>query len=145
MLRGLRKDLHHVAGAKSVSQRHDLAVDLGAGATVAHIGVHGVGKIERRGAVGKLFHLALGGEHENISGIKIEFHALQELAWIGKRLMRIEEAREPLHLALVGNVGAAFLVFPVRGDPALGDLVHLEGADLRFHPLAVRADHGRVQ
>ncbi len=46
---------------------------------------------------------------------------------------------------LVGVALAALLVEPVRGDPELGGLVHVEGADLDLEGLAARADHRGVQ
>ena len=45
----LRDDFDDVAGAQLGAQRHHAAVDLGAHAGVAHLGVDGVGKVDRRG------------------------------------------------------------------------------------------------
>ena len=41
---------------------------------VPDLGVNGVGEIDRGGAAGKAFHLALGGEHENFVLEKIQPH-----------------------------------------------------------------------
>src|SRR3546814_17560603 len=56
----------------------------------------------------------------------------------------VDDAVEPGH---VGDrrAGAVVLVLPVRGDALLGARVHLVGADLHLHRLALRTDHRRVQ
>src|SRR5207249_2705728 len=43
-------DLHRVAAAQAVAQGHHAAVDSGAGAVVADLGVHTVGKVDDRRA-----------------------------------------------------------------------------------------------
>src|SRR3546814_8651027 len=54
----------------------------------------------------------------------------------------VDDAVEPGH---VGDrrAGAVVLVLPVRGDALLGARVHLVGADLHLHRLALRTDHRR--
>ncbi len=52
--------LDDVAGPQLVGQRHDLAVDLGADAAVADVGVDLVGEVQRRGPRGQRLDLALG-------------------------------------------------------------------------------------
>ncbi len=54
----LRDDFDDVAGAQLGAQRHHAAVDLGADAGVADLGVNGVGEVDRR---------AVGGNHNDLS------------------------------------------------------------------------------
>ncbi|EQD48075.1 hypothetical protein B2A_08144, partial [mine drainage metagenome] len=56
-------DLHDFAVGQHVRQWHDAAVDLCAPAAVPERGVHAVGVVERRGAMGQVDHLALGCQH----------------------------------------------------------------------------------
>ena len=45
----LGDDLYDVPIAKMILERHDAAVDLGARATVAYLGVNQIGEIDRGG------------------------------------------------------------------------------------------------
>ena len=62
----LRENLHAVAQLQLVGQRDDGAVHLRAHAMVAHLGVDGVGEIDRRGARPQAHDLAFRGEHEHL-------------------------------------------------------------------------------
>jgi hypothetical protein len=61
LLRLGAQDLHLIAILDLGAQRHDAAVDLGADRLVAEIGVHGIGEVDRRRALGQLDQLALAG------------------------------------------------------------------------------------
>ena len=54
-----REDLDHVAVFELALQRDQPAVDPGADAAVAHLGVHGVGEVHRRRPGGQRDHVAL--------------------------------------------------------------------------------------
>ena len=62
----LREDFHAIAQLELVGQRHDGAVHLRAHTVVAHLGVDGVGEIDRRGARPQAHDLAFRGEHEHL-------------------------------------------------------------------------------
>lgn len=53
-------DLHLLAGLQAVVQRHDAPVDLGATAVVADLGMHPVGEVQRRRALGQVDGVAVG-------------------------------------------------------------------------------------
>ena len=143
----LRDDFDDVAGAQLGAQRHHAAVDLGAHAGVAHLGVNGVGKIDRR-AVGRNHdHLPLGREGVDLVGIEVHLQAGEEFVGVGHLLLPLDELADPVEPLLVagGHRASAGLVFPVRGDAFLGDAVHLFGADLHLELVAARAHHRGVQ
>src|SRR5262249_24548902 len=48
-------------------------------------------------------------------------------------------------LIVIARAAFAFLVFPVRSNTFLGDLMHSLGTDLDFERLAVGSDDGRVK
>src|SRR5690606_27931464 len=138
------EDLDAVAADRLVVERHDAAVDLGAAAAVADLGVHGVGEVEHGGATRQVDDFAARGDHVDA--------VLDQLGGEagGQRLLvvaaRLQQLPHPGDLALESGVGAAaFLVAPVRGDAELGVLVHLVGADLHFQRAPARADHRGVQ
>ncbi|MNJ69250.1 hypothetical protein D3C77_655790 [compost metagenome] len=66
-------DLHLLAGLQGVGERHDPAIDLGAPAVMADLGVHAVGKIKRRGALGQVDGVTVRGEH--IHPVRLDIHA----------------------------------------------------------------------
>ena len=57
VLRG--EDLDPIAAVRLDGQRHDAAVDLGAAAAMADLGVHVVGEIQQGRAARQVDHLAL--------------------------------------------------------------------------------------
>src|SRR5690606_1676268 len=57
-----REDLHAVAAAQLVAERHDAAVDLGTTATMTDFGMHAVREVQWRGAGRQVDHLALRGQ-----------------------------------------------------------------------------------
>src|SRR5438067_10173827 len=139
-----REDLHRIAVLQLVAQRHDLAVDLRPLAVGAHLGVDGVGEVDRTAALGKAADVALGREAEHLVGEEIDLHRLEELARVLEVLLPLHELPQPGELLLV--LGAlAFLVGPVRGDALLRNLVHLLGAHLDLDAFSAGADHRGVQ
>ena len=142
LLRG--QHLDDVAGAQLVVQRHDVAVDLGADAAVADVGVDGVGEVERGRAGGEVLHFALRGEDEDLVLEEVDLQRLEEL---GRVLLALglDQLAQPGHLLPLRVVAAALFVGDVGGDPVLGELVHLLGADLDLQRLALGPDHRRVQ
>ena len=127
-------------------QRHDTTVDLGAHAVRADVGVHGVGEVDRRGALREALHLALGSEDEDLVLEEVDPQRVHELAGVAGGLgLPLHHLPQPGEL-VGGTVAVALgLVEPVRGDAEFGRLVHVERADLDLERLAARPDDGRVQ
>ena len=95
---------------------------------------------------GKLSRSPFGREDEDLVAEQVFLHRAQELLRVLHVLLPLEQLAQPGEALRVGAGDAlAALVAPVRGDARLGDAVHLVGADLHLHALAVRADHGGVQ
>ncbi len=151
----VREDLDAVTALEAVRQRDDHAVDLGAHAVVADLGVDGVGEVERRRVAPEAHDLALRREDEDLVLEEVDAQAVQELGGVAHLVVGgpVEASADPAdlrvdalvvgrHVAL-GVAGA--LVEPVRGDAVLGLVVHVEGADLDLDGARVRADHGGVQ
>ena len=66
-----------------MAQGHKAMVHLGADAGVAHVGVEGVGKVERRGALGQRFELAFGSEDKDLGREEVHLHRVEEVERIG--------------------------------------------------------------
>ena len=142
----LREDFDHVAVRQRVAQRYHLAVHLRAGALMPHLGVHGVGKIDRRRPARQHDHAALRRERVHLLGIEVHAKRGEKLARLLHLLHPLDQVAHPDDALIVGR-GCRFataLVFPVRGDTLLGDAVHFLGADLHLERLP-GMDHGRVQ
>ena len=141
--------LDDVAGPQLVVQRHDLAVDLGADAAVADVGVDLVGEVQRRRAGGQRLDLALGGEHEDLVLEQVDLEVLHEL--LGSERSCCQSSIDRSHCsfsspeALAGTPRLALLVHPVRGDAELRHVVHLAGADLDLQRPSLGPDDRRVQ
>jgi hypothetical protein len=114
---------------------------------VAHLRVHGVGEIDRRGAARQGKDLALGREHVDLVGEEVHLDVLEELHRVAGFALDLEERLQPLRglelHVLVGTLEA--LVHPVRGDTRLGHLVHVLRADLDLDRHAERAEERGVQ
>src|SRR5215831_1234841 len=123
---GRRGDhLHDVALPEGVAERDELAVDLRAHAVMPHVGVNGVGEVDRRGAFRQGLDVALRREDVDLVGKEIEADGVEQLA----------EPREGV-VELVA-VALLLLVEPVRGDALLRDAVHLPRPDLDLHGIAL--------
>ena len=134
----LRDDLDNVAGAQLGAQRHHAAVHLGAHAGVAHLGVNGVRKVDRRGVGRNHNHLPLGREGVDLVRIQVHLQAGEELVGVGHLLLPLDELPNPVEPLLVARRHHAFagLVLPVRRNAFLGDAVHLFSADLHLELMA---------
>ena len=135
------EDLDGVARRERGVERHEAAVDPGADAPVADVGVDRVGEVDRRGAGGERDDLALGREDEDLVVLEVDLQRLHELAGVGGLLLPVDHALQPEQV--LGRL--ALLVAPVRGDAVLGAPVHLLGADLHLDRLARRPDDRGVQ
>ena len=112
--------------------------DLGADAGVADLGVDRIGEVDRRRAVRQRDQVAARREAEHLVLEHLELGVLEELLRAGGMLEDLEEPAHPAVLPAVGEP-ALLLVGPVRGDPELGHLMHVAGADLDLDLAAARA------
>ena len=83
-------------------ERGHRTVDLSADAMVAHLGVNGVGKVERRGAGTKRHDLALGRKDENLLIEEVDLQRMQVFLGIGDFVgsRPIERMLEPVDLVV---------------------------------------------
>ncbi len=139
-------DLHAVAAAQPVGQRHDTVVDARATAAMPDHGVHVICKIQRRGTLRQIDHLALGGQRVHAVFDQLGIQRAGQLAMLAL-LHLLQQLAHPQNLAVEGLFAAlaAFLVFPVRGHAEFGLSVHFEGTDLDFDRAPFRADHRGMQ
>ena len=143
----LGDDFDDVAGAQLGAERNHAAIDLGADAGVADLGVDGVSEVDGR-AVGRDHNdFSLGREGVDLVGIQVHLQAGEELVGVGHLLLPLDELANPVEAFFVARGDRVFagLVFPVGGDAFLGDAVHLLGADLHLELMAAGADDRGVQ
>ena len=137
-------DLDLVAVVQLGAQLDHAAVDLGADAAVADLGMDGVGEVDRRGAARQGDQVALGREAEHLVGEHLELGVLEEVLGVGGMLEDVEKLADPAILLALGDP-AFLLVAPVRRHPELGDLVHVAGADLDLDLAPLGTDDRGVQ
>ena len=145
-------DLHLVTVLQFGHQWHYAAVDLGANAAVADIGVDGIGEVDRDCAAWQRYQHALRREAEDLVLEQFQPGVLEEIFGIVAFRQLLDRAPQPgIGVGFVGNrvscaVGFAdaVLVERVGGNAIFGDLVHLPRAYLQFDALARRPDDGRV-
>ena len=100
-----------------------------------------VGEVDRVSPPQRL-DVALGREDVDLVGEQVDADVVEELLRVRGVLLGFHQLAEPherfvdLVLALAGLL---FLVEPVRGDPVLGDAVHLGRPDLDLDRLALRS------
>ena len=133
------------------------AVDFRADATIADIGVDGIGEIDGVRAAGQRDQAALRREAEHLIEEQLELRVLQKLLGI----IALQEIVDELAKPLIGGAFAgrrAFhaarisvqlgerreLVAGVRGDAIFGDLMHFRGPHLQLDALMARANDGGV-
>ena len=120
------------------------AVDLGAHRRVADIGMHGIGKIDRRGAARKRNQLAFGRKAEHLVLIHAQLGMFVEFLRAFAAFKQIDHIAQPLVGADGGRIALVDLlaITPMGGDAAFRHVVHFLGADLHLDALVFRPDHG---
>ncbi len=88
-------DFDHVAVLQLVGQRHQAAVNPRADGVVADVGVDPEGEVDRRRAGGQVFHLALGGEHEDLVAEQVRLDVLDELLRLGRLALPLQQLTQP--------------------------------------------------
>ena len=89
------QDLDLVAVPELRGERQLPAVDDGADAGVADVGVHGIGEVDRRGAARQGDQPALGREAEHLVLEQLELGVLQELFGVVALEQRVDQAAQP--------------------------------------------------
>ena len=72
-----------------------MPVDLGATAAVTDIGVNGIGKVDRRAAVGKLDDIALRRENVDMILKQLDLDGFHELGSVFDVLIPVDEVAQP--------------------------------------------------
>ena len=122
---------------------------------VAHLGVHGIGEVEGRGAAPQAHDLPLGREDEDLVLEEIRAQILEKLTCLPHVLVS-DPVQAPTYLVyprvdalvIVTHLPiriAGPLVEPVGGYAVLGRVVHLVGTDLYLDGMGPQAYDRRVQ
>src|SRR5215212_6838214 len=90
-----RQDLDDVAVAQTGAERHHLAVDPGADALVADVGVYRVAKVHGRRVTGESLHLATRREDVDLLRIELDLEVLEKLLRIAHFLLPLEQLPQP--------------------------------------------------
>ncbi len=143
------EDLDRVPVVQRGVQRDEPAVDPRAHALVAHIGVDGVGEVDRGRPLRQRDHVPFGGEHEDLVGVQVEAQAVEELAGFGALPLPVEDLAQPGGLVGPGGAPPGTAAVPGRTGPgaAVGEseracpgLPGGPGADAVLLVLPVRRD-----
>src|SRR3546814_16502244 len=105
--------------------------------------MHGVSEVDWRSAALQLADLATRREYINLIRKQVDLDVVDEVHRTGTAEL-VEQPRYPFaraHLRRRLTVTLTELVLPVRGDAALGAMVHVARADL---DLALRSEARRV-
>src|SRR5207253_4746569 len=145
LVSGLGDDFNDVAGMELVAEGDHASIDLGAGATVANLGVNRVGEVDRCGLARQNEDLTFGRESVNLLRVEVDFQSGEEFVGIGDVALPLDNLAEPGEALLVLGGDGAVLIFPVGGDAFLAHFVHFFGADLNFESLAGFGYDGGVQ
>ena len=110
-----------------------------------HLGVDVVGEIQGRGASRQIHHIA--SRREDIDAVlkDLRLELVHEVAGIGNVFLPLQELAQPGDFTIEGVIPAtALLIAPVGCHAQFVTLMHLVGADLDFHRLALRTNDRRV-
>jgi hypothetical protein len=112
--RGENLDL--VAALERMVDAHVAAVDFGAHAARAELGVNQEGKVEHGSPFGQLVEVAVGGEDEYLFVVEVHLEVAHELVGRGVVFERLADVAEPLVDAAFAPFDA--LILPVGGKAA---------------------------
>ena len=148
------EDLDDVAVFELGVEIDEFAVDFDAGDVATDFGVKAVGEVERKGAVGEVDNVALGGVDEDFVGEEVEFElfkvdlfAFAEGGGGGLDLGNPEEVGgEVLDFAGAIVFGEfLFVIVEAGGKAAFGIFMHFVGANLEFDNLFFGCDDGSME
>jgi len=110
------QDLDPITGLECMGERYHAAVDLGAAAAVADLGVDLVGEVDGRGPGGQIDDLAGGGEYVDPIGEHRRLELVDELAGLADLVLPFQQLAQPGDFLVEVAVRLrAFLVAPVGG------------------------------
>ena len=115
---------------------------------MTHLGVNLVGEIQWRRPVRHIHHVPLGREDVDAVAAHVTAELIHQPMAVTQLLLPLDHLAQPVDLRFIGSLGTAIvrpLVAPVGTNTQFRILVHLMGADLHLHGLALGPDHGRVQ
>ena len=111
---------------------------------MADLRMDAVGEIDRDRAFRQVDDVAVRREDKDLVREDIDLERLEILARVAELLLQVDHLAQPAHLLINGaarrRAASLLLVFPMRRDAVLGDLMHLERADLDFERIALRHD-----
>ena len=139
-------DIYRLPVLQPRPKRHPNAIHLGPHARMPDPRVDRIGQINRRRPARQLHNIAFGRETEDLIGIHLKLDVLEEFVVILRILEPFGQALQPLRgIDRKGVLGPhAIAVGPVCCNACLGHFVHLPGADLHLHSLAVATADRRV-
>ena len=141
----LRGDyFHDLAVFQLIIDGHHPAVDFGAHHPVAHRRMDGVGKIDGRGPLGQVDHIALWRKDKDLVAEQVHLDVLNEIFRLGI-LLGFQQLPDPGKSLFVLFAFEPVFVLPVGRHAVFRRPVHLFGADLHFKGDALPADDHRVQ
>ena len=91
----LRDDFDDVAVFQLRTERHHLAVDPGADAAMADVGVDGVREVDESRAAGQRLHFAFRREGVDLLGVEVQLQVLDELLRVADLHLELEELSHP--------------------------------------------------
>ena len=146
LVAGCRQDLDDIRVLNLVAERHNPPVDFRAGTLISDFGMDGVGEIDRGRVSRKGDDLALRGAGVDLLRVEVHLEGIDEVEGVGQILLGLDQAAQPAHVVVFARIGAlALLVFPVGGNPLLGDPMHLLGPDLYLEMMPLLTDHRSVE
>ena len=140
-------DFDHIAVVQLRAQGNLLAIDLGRHGPMPDVAVNGVSEVNHRGAPRHGHDLALGCEHIDRVGEKVDLDVIPELGGVACLVLNVEQRLQPLRAQMLRGValGVVGLIKPVRRDARFGHHVHGLGAHLKLYGGARWPDEGGVQ
>ena len=125
-----------LAVLQAMVERHHPAVDLGADAAVADVGMDAVREVDGRRSLREGSHVATRREHEDLVLEDVDLHGVDEGLGVEHLLLPVHEQTQPGEALVDARAILSALVAPVRGHAVLRCFVHLLGANLHLHGLA---------
>ena len=128
---------------KTCPQRHSLAINFCANATVADAGVDSIGKINRGRTTWQIDNRAFRGETEHLILKHLKLHMLKILIRILGVFKPVNKPTQPVKRVHRKRVfeALAITIGPVRSHAGFRHDMHFAGTDLDFNPLGITTRH----
>ena len=127
-------DFHYIAIGDFGAQWDGSAIDFGGGGMVAHVAVHGVGKVDHSRPAWHGHDAALGRKHIDRVGEQIYFDMVPKLCGVARLVLNVQQRLQPFiaKVVIVFLGGPTRFIEPVRSNTRLGHQVHGLRAHLKF-------------